>query len=63
MRDIKPQTIDGHRELMRLLEKRYELVQLAVVGGASVLSGIAPASRVMWFTEMFLAYNHKEQEC
>ena len=41
---------------------RYELAMLAMIGSASVLSGIAPASRVMWFTEMFLAYNNKEQE-
>ena len=35
---------------------RYELVLLAVVGGASVLSGIASASRAAWFTEMFWAW-------
>lgn len=34
----------------------YELVQLAVVGGASVLSGISPTSRAVWFTEMFWAW-------
>ena len=34
----------------------YELVLLAVVGGASMLSGIAPASRAVWFTEMFWAW-------
>ena len=33
----------------------YELVLLAVAGVASVLSGIAPASRAVWFTEMFWA--------
>ena len=37
-------------------KSRYELVLLAVVGLASVLSGIAPASRVVWFTEMFWAW-------
>ena len=56
VQDIKQQTIDINREATRFLEKRYELVLLAVVGGASVLSGIAPASRVMWFTEMFWAW-------
>ena len=56
VQDIKQQTIDRNREATRFLEKRYELVQLAVVGGASVLSGIAPTSRVMWFTEMFWAW-------
>ena len=34
----------------------YELVLLVVVGGASVLSGVAPASRAVWFTEMFWAW-------
>ena len=29
---------------------------LVVVGVASVLSGIAPARRVVWFTEMFWAW-------
>ena len=29
---------------------------LAVVGVASVLSGIAPASRAVWLTEMFWAW-------
>ena len=35
---------------------RYELVLLAVVGTASVLSGIAPANRTVWFTEMIWAW-------
>ena len=35
---------------------RYELVLLTAVGVASVLSGIAPASRTVWFTEMFWAW-------
>ena len=35
---------------------RYELVLLVAVGGASMLSGIAPASREVWFTEMFWAW-------
>ena len=34
----------------------YELVLLVVVGGASVLSGVAPVSRAVWFTEMFWAW-------
>ena len=34
----------------------YELVLVAMVGGATVLSGIAPASRAVWFTEMFWAW-------
>ena len=34
----------------------YELVLLAVAGAVSVLSGIAPASRAVWFTEMFWAW-------
>ena len=33
-----------------------QIVMLVVVGVASVLSGIAPASRVVWFTEMFWAW-------
>lgn len=35
---------------------RYELVLLAAVGVASVLSGTAPASWAVWFTEMFWAW-------
>ena len=35
---------------------KLQLVLLVVVGGASVLSGIAPASRAVWFTEMFWAW-------
>ena len=34
----------------------YELVLLAVAGAVSVLSGIDPASRAVWFTEMFWAW-------
>ena len=33
-----------------------QIVMLVVVGVASVLSGIAPASRAVWFTEMFWAW-------
>ena len=32
------------------------VAMLVVVGVASVLSGIAPASRAVWFTEMFWAW-------
>ena len=35
---------------------KLQLVLLVVVGGASLLSGIAPASRAVWFTEMFWAW-------
>ena len=34
-----------------------QIVMLVVVGVASVLSGIAPASRAVWFTEMFWAWD------
>ena len=33
-----------------------QIAMLVAVGVASVLSGIAPASRAMWFTEMFWAW-------
>ena len=33
-----------------------QIVMLVAVGVASVLSGIAPASRAEWFTEMFWAW-------
>ena len=33
-----------------------QIVMLVAVGVASVLSGIAPASRAVWFTEMFWAW-------
>ena len=33
-----------------------QIVMLVVVGVASVLSGIAPASRAVWFTEMVWAW-------
>ena len=35
---------------------KLKFAMLAVVGVASVLSGIAPASRAVWFTEMFWAW-------
>ena len=44
---------DGHLRLRRYL---YETVMLAVVAVASVLSGISPASRTVWLTEMFWAW-------
>ena len=33
-----------------------QIVMLVAVGVTSVLSGIAPASRAEWFTEMFWAW-------
>ena len=33
-----------------------QIFMLVAVGVASVLSGIAPASRAVWFTEMFWAW-------
>ena len=33
-----------------------QFAMLALFGVASVLSGIAPASRAVWFTEMFWAW-------
>ena len=33
-----------------------QIAMLAAIGVASVLSGIAPASRAVWFTEMFWAW-------
>ena len=41
---------------MRIKQYRLEIVMLAGVGVASVLSGIAPASRAVWLTEMFWAW-------
>ena len=35
---------------------RHELSMLAAVVAASALSGVAPASRAVWFTEMFWAW-------
>lgn len=35
---------------------KLKFAMLAVVEVASVLSGIAPASRAVWFTEMFWAW-------
>ena len=35
---------------------RFQLAMLAAIGLASVLSSIAPASRAVWFTEMFWAW-------
>ena len=41
---------------MRIKQYRLEIAMLAGVGVASVLSGIAPASRTVWLTEMFWAW-------
>ena len=41
---------------MRIKQYRLEIAMLAGVGVASVLSGIAPASRAVWLTEMFWAW-------
>ena len=41
---------------MRIKQYRLEIVMLAGVGVASVLSGIAPASRAVWLTEMIWAW-------
>ena len=41
---------------MRIRQYRLEVAMLAGVGVASVLSGIAPASRAVWLTEMFWAW-------
>ena len=41
---------------MKIKQYRLEIVMLAGVGVASVLSGIAPASRAVWLTEMFWAW-------
>ena len=41
---------------MRIKQYRLEIAMLAGVGIASVLSGIAPASRAVWLTEMFWAW-------
>ena len=41
---------------MKIRQYRLEVVMLAGVGIASVLSGIAPASRAVWLTEMFWAW-------
>ena len=38
---------------MKIGQYRLEVVMLAGVGVASVLSGIAPASRAVWLTEIF----------
>ena len=38
---------------MKLKQYRLEVAMLAGVGAASVLSGIAPASRAVWLTEIF----------
>ena len=38
---------------MRIKQYRLEIAMLAGVGIASVLSGIAPASRAVWLTEIF----------
>ena len=38
---------------MRIKQYRLEIAMLAGVGVASVLSGIAPASRAVWLTEIF----------
>ena len=35
---------------------KLKFAMLAAVGVASVLSGIAPASRAVWFTEIFWAW-------
>ena len=41
---------------MKFRQYRLEIAMLAGVGIASVLSGIAPASRAVWLTEMFWAW-------
>ena len=41
---------------MKIKQYRREVAMLAGVGIASVLSGIAPASRAVWLTEMFWAW-------
>ena len=41
---------------MRIKQYRLEIAMLAGVGVASVLSGIAPASRAVWLTEMLWAW-------
>ena len=41
---------------MRIRQYWREIAMLAGVGVASVLSGIAPASRAVWLTEMFWAW-------
>ena len=41
---------------MRIKQYWLEVAMLAGVGVASVLSGIAPASRAVWLTEMFWAW-------
>ena len=41
---------------MKINPYRREVAMLAGVGVASVLSGIAPASRAVWLTEMFWAW-------
>ena len=41
---------------MKVRQYRLEIAMLAGVGVASVLSGIAPASRAVWLTEMFWAW-------
>ena len=41
---------------MKIKQYRLEIAMLAGVGVASVLSGIAPASRAVWLTEMFWAW-------
>ena len=41
---------------MKIKQYRREVAMLAGVGVASVLSGIAPASRAVWLTEMFWAW-------
>ncbi len=38
---------------MRIKQYRLEIAMLAGVGVASVLSGLAPASRAVWLTEIF----------
>ena len=40
----------------RLSSARFEAAMLAAVLAATVLSGIGPASRAVWFTEMFWAW-------
>ena len=42
--------------MMKVRQYRLEIAMLAGVGVASVLSGIAPASRAVWLTEMFWAW-------
>ena len=49
-------SIWAQERVTKIKQYRREVAMLAGVGVASVLSGIAPASRAVWLTEMFWAW-------